>query len=213
MASLINSNVFFIEEKIFFFGTLVPSKVPDGIIERFKLTNPNKVPCTVRLDVRKRNANNPNENFAFEIQPKMVKIAPHESTYIKVSFKPTIMALYFGVFEAIVENGEQSTRTHKLVFDLRGEGALPTLKLERPKDWFDERTPLLKFGRVRVGKSTTLPIVLKNDGQVPATVKWDVQATNESFKFVDQNTFTLLPKTSATFNVEFNPREPGQKMW
>lgn len=67
ITSLINSNVFFIEEKIFFFGTLVPSKVPDGIVERFKLTNPNKVPCTVRLDVRKRNANNPNENFAFEI--------------------------------------------------------------------------------------------------------------------------------------------------
>ena len=53
--SLINSNVFFIEEKIFYFGTLVPSKVPDGIIERFKLTNPNKISCNVKLDVRKKN--------------------------------------------------------------------------------------------------------------------------------------------------------------
>ena len=80
--------------------------------------------------MRRRNTNNLNENFAFEIQPKNIKIAPHECTYVKVAFKPTIMAQYFGVFEAIVENGEQNPRTHKLLFDLRGEGALPTLKLE-----------------------------------------------------------------------------------
>jgi hydrocephalus-inducing protein len=86
---------------------LVPSKaLIDGVVEKIKLTNPNKVPCTVKLDVKKRNANNPNENFAFEVFTKQVKIAPHESIYVKVAFKPTIMAQYFGVFEAIVENGE-----------------------------------------------------------------------------------------------------------
>ena len=52
-----NSNIFSIEEKIFFFGTLVPSKVPDGIEEKFKIINPNKVQCTVKFDVRKRNNN------------------------------------------------------------------------------------------------------------------------------------------------------------
>ena len=54
IASMINSNVFAIEEKTFFFGTLVPSKVPEGMIEKFKITNPNKIPCTVKFDVRKR---------------------------------------------------------------------------------------------------------------------------------------------------------------
>lgn len=61
--------MFFIEEKMFSFGTLVPSKVPDGVVERFKLTNPNKIPCSVKLDVRRR-ANYPNDNFAFEVLPK-----------------------------------------------------------------------------------------------------------------------------------------------
>jgi hydrocephalus-inducing protein len=65
---------------------------------------------------------------------------PHEYTYVKVSFKPQIMAQYAGVFEAVVENGEQNPKTHKLTFDLRGEGALPTLKIDRPREWFDERT-------------------------------------------------------------------------
>ncbi|CAD8206755.1 unnamed protein product [Paramecium octaurelia] len=210
LSNLINSNVFFIEEKVFSFGTLVPSKVPDGVVERFKLTNPNKIPCSVKLDARRRQ-NYPNDNFAFEVFPKQVKIAPHESVYIKVAFKPTIMAQYYGIFEAIVENGEQSPKTHKLLFDLRGEGALPTLKLEKPKDWLDERTPVVKFGRVRLGKTLTMPIVLKNDGQIPATVKWDLTAVNEHFRFLDQNTFTLTPKTTATFNIEFTPKDVGVK--
>ena len=39
MTSMINSNVFAVEEKTFLFGTLFPSKNPDGIIEKFKITN------------------------------------------------------------------------------------------------------------------------------------------------------------------------------
>jgi len=35
-----------------------------------------------------------------------VKISPHEHTYVKVLFKPTIMATYSGIFEALVEQGE-----------------------------------------------------------------------------------------------------------
>ena len=74
---MINSTVFAIEEKTFFFGTLVPSKVPDGVIEKFKITNPNKITCNVKLDVRKRSQNQA-EQFAFELQPKTLRIPPHE---------------------------------------------------------------------------------------------------------------------------------------
>ena len=57
IAPMINSTVFAIEEKTFFFGTLVPSKFPDGVIEKFKISNPNKITCNVKLDVRKRSQN------------------------------------------------------------------------------------------------------------------------------------------------------------
>jgi hydrocephalus-inducing protein len=83
---------------------------------------------------------------------------------VKVAFKPTIMASYAGVFEAVVENGENNPKTGKFVVDIRGEGALPTIKIEKPNEWFDERTPLLKFGKTRVGKKMVLPIVVKNGG-------------------------------------------------
>ncbi|EGR28756.1 hypothetical protein IMG5_169530, partial [Ichthyophthirius multifiliis] len=211
ITSMINSNVFFYEEKTFFFGTLVPSQHPDGICEKFKIINPNKIPCNVKFDVRKRNPNS-TEPFAFEIAQKQAKIYPHEHTYVKILFKPTIMAQYNGIFEAIVENGEQNPRTHKLIFDLRGEGAMPTIKLEKPKEWFNDSTPLLKFPKVRIDKSCVLPIVLKNDGKIAATVKWDL-VMNENFKFQDQLSYTLTHKTYKSFNIEFKPKQAGVKQW
>lgn len=53
-ANMINSNVFYVEEKVFHFGTLVPSKIPDGIVEKFKIQNNNKVACTIKFDARKK---------------------------------------------------------------------------------------------------------------------------------------------------------------
>jgi len=82
----------------------------------------------------------------------------------------------------LVENGESNPKTHKLVFDLRGEGAMPTIKLDKPKEWFNESMLLLKFPKTRIGKSMILPIILKNEGAVPATVKWDL-GPNEHFRF------------------------------
>jgi hydrocephalus-inducing protein len=156
--------VFFAEEKLFNFGTLVYSKHADGIVEKFKIVNQNKIPCTVKFEIKKKNPAS-NDQLAFKLISKNeVKIPPHEHTYVKVQFNPTIMAVYSGVFEAIVVNGEQNPRTSKLVFDLRGEGALPTIKIEKPKDFFDERTPLLKFQKTRVNRLLSAPIILKNDG-------------------------------------------------
>jgi len=72
------------------------------------------------------------------------------------------MASYAGMFSAIVDNGDQEPRTHKLVFDLKGEGALPTIKVEKPKEYFDERTLLVKFPKTRIGKTCSQAITLKN---------------------------------------------------
>lgn len=105
----------------------------------------------MKFDVRKRNAAS-TEPFAFEIATKTAKIHPHEHVYVKIFFKPTIMAQYSGIFEAIVENGEQNPKTHKLIFDLRGEGAMPTIKLEKPKEYYNDTLPFLKFPKVRIGK-------------------------------------------------------------
>lgn len=122
------------------------------------------------------------------------------------------MAQYSGVFEAIVENAEQNIKHGKLIFDVRGEGAMPTLKIDKPKDWLDERTLQLKFPRMRLGKEQIENIVVKNDGVIPATTKFDLVPSSE-FRFSSQTTYTLTPKTFQSFQVEFKPVEVGQFKW
>jgi hydrocephalus-inducing protein len=111
---------------VFLFGTIVASTTPKGRKEKFKILNPNKIPCNVNFAVKPR-TNSKSEGFAFEVHPATARIPPHEYTYVKVAFTPTSMMSYGGIFEAVVENGELSPKTGALRFELRGEGTLPTI--------------------------------------------------------------------------------------
>jgi len=69
MLEMVNSNVFSVEEKTFYFGTLIPSKHPDGIIEKIKITNNKKIPCEIHFSVEKR-SHSGTEEFAFSVMPE-----------------------------------------------------------------------------------------------------------------------------------------------
>ena len=83
---------------------------------------------------------------------------------------------------------------------MKGEGALPTIKVEKPKEYFDERTLVLKFPKTRIGKTCTQSISLKNEGSIPATAKFEL-TPNDHFKFIDNNSITLTPKSYGIFNI------------
>jgi hydrocephalus-inducing protein len=125
--TVITSSLFSVQERVFWFGTMIAQKSNiDGIKERFKIMNPNKIPCTVKFTVKPR-SNSKSEGFAFTVKPDILTIEPHKHKYVTVEFIPTNMMSYGGLFEATVENGEATSKTGKLVFELRGEGTLPTL--------------------------------------------------------------------------------------
>jgi hydrocephalus-inducing protein len=105
---------------------LIAQKNTEGGKERFKIMNPNKIPCTVKFSVKAR-SNSKSEGFSFDVSPNVLTIEPHKHKYVTVGFYPTSMMTYGGIFEAIVENGDPNSKTGKLVFELRGEGTLPTL--------------------------------------------------------------------------------------
>jgi len=116
------------------------------------------------------------------VEPEGLTIDPHKHKYVSVGFNPTSMMQYSGIFEAIVESGDPEAKSGKLIFELRGEGTLPTLQCEKPEETDADGIPVLKFKKTRVGKEVILPILLKNEGQVPATARFDA-ITNESFVF------------------------------
>jgi len=83
------------------------------------------------------------------------------------------------LFEATVDNGDPTSSTGKLSFELRGEGTLPTLQIEKPKE-LEDGTPSLKFKRTRLNKETVMSVLLKNNGSISATALFDV-LKNDNF--------------------------------
>jgi len=57
------------------------------------------------------------------------------------------MMWYWGIFVAEVENGDPKNPSGKFQFELRGEGTLPSLLLEKPTELTPEGLPLLGFGK------------------------------------------------------------------
>jgi len=69
---------------------LIASKNPEAVRERFKIINPNKIPCTIKFSVKPRTQSK-SEGFAFDVQPEGLTIDPHKHKYVSVGFSPTAM--------------------------------------------------------------------------------------------------------------------------
>ena len=113
---------------------------------------------------------------------------------------------YGGIFEALVENGDPESKSGKLVFELRGEGTLPTILVEKPDEVDGEGIPVLKFKKTRIGRDSLLQIVLKNEGQVPATARFDA-LHHECFEFQSNLSHTITPKSYHAFDIRFVPKQ------
>ena len=130
----------------------------------------------------------------FDVKPEILTIEPHKHKYVTVGFNPTNVMTYGGIFEAIVENGDPASKTGKMIFELRGEGTLPTLQIEKPKETEADGTPSLRFKKTRINKEAIMTLMLKNDGSIPATARFDV-IKNPCFEFLGNLNCTITPKT------------------
>ena len=61
-------------------------------------------------------------------------------------------------------------KNRSLVFDIVGEGNLPRVTVVRPVLYNQYGNLLLLFKRLLLGRSETLPLILKNSGAIPAKV-------------------------------------------
>ena len=66
-------------------------------------------------------------------------------------------------------------------------------------------TPLLKFRKTRIGRESVLSIVLKNEGSIAATARFDV-VKNDCFNFMGNLNHTITPKTYQAFDIRFSPK-------
>lgn len=210
----IQSVVFAEKERVFSFGALIAAANSKGTVERYKITNPTKVNTTVQFQITSHLPSSATEaatSQAFTVQPSVWEIPPLEHRYVSVYFKPTTIASYQAVFTAKVGDSPPqaapSSNDTLLQFELRGEGTMPCVSVVDPTQREPNGSLLLHFGRVRVSKAKDLPIVLRNDGILSATVLFSIQS-NPNFLFALGNgSVSIAPKATETLFIQFKPQK------
>ena len=110
-----------------------------------------QVQATVNFSIKPGGAQAPSP-CPMTAQPAQLIIPANESRFMTVHFVPNAIRSYFATFEAAVESGGDAA-TSRFSCDLRGEGTLPSLTLERPQA--DKGPQALRFPRLlMVGPSS-----------------------------------------------------------
>nr|XP_057932234.1 hydrocephalus-inducing protein homolog isoform X2 [Doryrhamphus excisus] len=163
--------IYILEENKFVFNKILVGQTAQA---RFKLTNNSKVPYTLNLGIRYVGIKMSSNADIFELSSPTLFVPSQSHAFAVVNFTPHTMHLYNAVFEATFDKNSRMTTNLKskvLEFDLMGEGCLPVLSIVRPTLLNSESNPVLRFRRTLVGRADTLPLVLLNDGNVPAQVQ------------------------------------------
>ncbi|EHB15465.1 Hydrocephalus-inducing protein-like protein, partial [Heterocephalus glaber] len=197
-----NGGLFVEDENKFIFCNIL---VGHQAKARFKISNVGKIPCDVNIVVKPVS----NKAFArindiFEVEPNKMCVASRSNAFATVFFTPQAMQTYQCIFEATLD-GLPSTlaRNRGLTFDIVGEGTLPQVTIVRPVLYNQHGNPLLLFKRLLLGHSEKLPLILKNNGTIPAQLHVDLQD--------QQGVFSLKgrPTTSYIYITEEN--KPNEK--
>lgn len=199
------------EARYFSFGPVpVQGQSSEGSQDpaRFRITNPNPIACDVKFEVKPTVAPTGKEVpvLPFELSSKELHIPAHEYRYIKVRFSPQALQRYSAIFEATVPEGKDP-KTNVLKFEMRGDGAMPSIALSGPTV-FGDQGGQYDFGKGRVGKRHQVEFTLYNQGDIPATARFEL-AANSNFSLSCPRRITLEPKASQKFQVLFCPMEKG----
>ncbi|CAH7062215.1 Hydin [Phodopus roborovskii] len=173
---------------------------------RFKISNVGKIACDINIVVK------PISNKAaaritdiFDVEPNKMCIGSRSHAFATVLFTPQAMQTYQCIFEATLDGLPSNlARSRGLVFDIVGEGTLPRVTVIRPTLYTQHGNPLLLFKRLLLGHSEKLPLILKNNGTIPAQLHVDLRDQRGVFSLKGR------PTTSYIYIIEEN--KPNEKV-
>ncbi|CDI85439.1 Hydrocephalus-inducing protein like protein, related [Eimeria praecox] len=217
-----SGTIFVQEENCLCFGPVIAGSPgsASGVVEMIRIDNPQLIPAEIIFEIKQapRGPHDKNqqtaEDSAFDVQPKRIVVAPHDYAHATVSFKPTALQQYSSSLRIAVEKSANPL-TGQAQFDLRGEGTLPSITLAFPASVSQKdakpksHLPYFDFGRVAVSRTMTIPVVLKNEGIIPATARVQLPPC-DSIDFDLPHSVTLKPKEEQIFSLAYRPRTPGE---
>ena len=174
-----------------------------GVKANFRISNPKKVPCSVDFTLAPKEDGG-GEKFPMEVHPASLDVPPHEHRYVTLYFDPRAIASYVATLDAVVREGADP-KTKQFTCDVRGDGTLPHVTVEEPSTIAEEDgLPLVKFPKMLLGRRMTKPIVLRNNGILPAVLRAEMM-THKHFSIEGGGvTTTLEPGCSRTLRVTFD---------
>ncbi|XP_072403680.1 hydrocephalus-inducing protein homolog [Chiloscyllium punctatum] len=172
LQSIVCSGIYVEDEKRYLFHNI---HVGDQAEAHFKIINGGKVAADVLASVK------PVSNKAaaritdiFDVTPTRMNIPSYDHKFVVVTFTPQTMQNYQCIFEAVVEPTPGVPKSKSLVFDIIGDGNLPRINVLQPMLRNKKGNPLLIYSRLLLGRTEKLPVVLKNDGTLPAQVSVNI---------------------------------------
>ncbi|XP_059848459.1 hydrocephalus-inducing protein homolog isoform X2 [Hypanus sabinus] len=162
------SGIYVEDEKKFLFHNV---HVGDQAEARLKIINVGKVSADVVVSVKPiSNKITARIVDIFDVEPIRMNVPSYGHKFVTIRFSPQTMQNYHCIFEAMVEAAAGIPKGKSLLFDIVGEGNLPRINILRPLLRNKIGNPLLIYSRLLLGQTEKLPVVLKNDGTLPAQV-------------------------------------------
>ncbi|XP_056680687.1 hydrocephalus-inducing protein homolog isoform X2 [Monodelphis domestica] len=212
--------VFFEDENKFMFRNVLVGHQGKA---RFKINNVGKIPCDVSFSVKPTSVKSMFRiSDIFEVEPNKMCISSHSQAFATVTFTPPTMQTFQCVFEASLDGLPNFlSKTRNLSFDIVGEGNLPRVMIIRPVLYNQKGNPLFLFKRLLVGQSEKLPLILKNNGTIPAQLLIDLRDSTQTFSLkgrpstkyiyiIEENSPTEIAKKAHTASLIIYPGETGE---
>ena len=137
----------------------------------------------------------------YDVQPTRACIGSYDHVYATITFTPPAMQSYSGIVEAAVDGmpGVVS-RYRSLTFEVKGDGNLPRVAVQRPATRNKTGNLVLIFKQLLVGRAQVLPLVLNNDGTLDAEVKMTLTDPENSFTIIPLSTIEDAAARDGTTN-------------
>ncbi|NXC39739.1 HYDIN protein, partial [Penelope pileata] len=169
-----DKGVFITDENKFIFTNVLVGR---RAAARFKIRNVGKVPCDVVLSIKPMPSKHSSRGSeVFEVDPARMCVPSRSHAFATVTFTPQTMQSYQCMFEASLDThgSPGAIKAQSLVFGISGDGSLPRVTVLRPALHNKRGNPLLLFKKLLLGDSEKLPLLLQNDGILPAQLLIDL---------------------------------------
>ncbi|TPX48878.1 hypothetical protein SeMB42_g02815 [Synchytrium endobioticum] len=181
-----------LDEKVLTFG---PTLLQASTV-KLKFVNPGKVSCDITVNVKTlqkptRATKNDMLDMVFDVDSKKFTLASYETKQVTLTFAPAATQTYSASLEVLLD-GTPDQKNAVWSCELRGEGAIPRITLEKPlpmnttqakangKAAPNQPTTQMKFRRLFIGNTQAIPVVLKNPGSINAVVQFELVDGSDS---------------------------------